>query len=64
MCQPDFLSFVLELVRLVIALDSVTIPGSECVNERLDDKSIEIGLGIHGEAGTAGLVNRCCDIHT
>jgi len=45
------LSFVLELVRLVIALDSVTIPGSECVNERLDDKSIEIGLGIHGEAG-------------
>lgn len=36
---------------LGIALDSVTIPGAETVNNRLDDKTIEIGLGIHGEAG-------------
>ena len=36
---------------LGIALDSVTIPGAEIVNDRLDDKTIEIGLGIHGEAG-------------
>ena len=36
---------------LGVALDSVTIPGAESVNDRLDDKTIEIGLGIHGEAG-------------
>mmetsp|Transcript_16541 Transcript_16541/g.38018 ORF Transcript_16541/g.38018 Transcript_16541/m.38018 type:complete len:594 (-) Transcript_16541:656-2437(-) len=36
---------------LGIALDSVTIPGAETVNDRLDDETIEIGLGIHGEAG-------------
>lgn len=36
---------------LGVALDSVTIPGAETVNDRLDDKTIEIGLGIHGEAG-------------
>jgi dihydroxyacetone kinase len=36
---------------LGVALDSVTVPGAETVNDRLDDKTIEIGLGIHGEAG-------------
>jgi dihydroxyacetone kinase len=36
---------------LGIALDAVTIVGAEEVNSRLDDKTIEIGLGIHGEAG-------------
>ncbi len=36
---------------LGVALDSVTIPGAETVNNRLDYKTIEIGLGIHGEAG-------------
>jgi dihydroxyacetone kinase len=36
---------------LGIALDSVTIPGAAQVNDRLDDQTIEIGLGIHGEAG-------------
>mmetsp|Transcript_20062 Transcript_20062/g.22978 ORF Transcript_20062/g.22978 Transcript_20062/m.22978 type:complete len:605 (-) Transcript_20062:145-1959(-) len=40
-----------KIGTLGIALDSVTIPGSESVNDRLDDKTIEIGLGIHGEAG-------------
>jgi triose/dihydroxyacetone kinase / FAD-AMP lyase (cyclizing) len=36
---------------LGIALNSVTIPGAETTNVRLDDVTIEIGLGIHGEAG-------------
>jgi triose/dihydroxyacetone kinase / FAD-AMP lyase (cyclizing) len=36
---------------LGIALDAVTIVGAETINNRLDDKTIEIGLGIHGEAG-------------
>ena len=40
-----------QIGTLGIAMDSVTIPGSETVNDRLDDKTIEIGLGIHGEAG-------------
>jgi dihydroxyacetone kinase len=33
------------------ALDSVTIPGADAKNERLNESTIEIGLGIHGEAG-------------
>lgn len=36
---------------LGVSLDSVTIPGAETVNDRLDASTIEIGLGIHGEAG-------------
>jgi len=36
---------------LGIAIDAVTVPGAATVNDRLDDKTIEIGLGIHGEAG-------------
>ena len=36
---------------LGVAMDSVTVPGAEAVNDRLDDATIEIGLGIHGEAG-------------
>lgn len=36
---------------LGVSLDSVTIPGAEFVNNRLDASTIEIGLGIHGEAG-------------
>ena len=37
---------------LGIALDTVTVPGASQVNDRLaDDSTIEIGLGIHGEAG-------------
>ena len=34
-----------------IALDAVTIPGATSINNRLDGSTIEIGLGIHGEAG-------------
>jgi triose/dihydroxyacetone kinase / FAD-AMP lyase (cyclizing) len=36
---------------LGIALDSVTVPGAVQKNNRLDAATIEIGLGIHGEAG-------------
>jgi triose/dihydroxyacetone kinase / FAD-AMP lyase (cyclizing) len=37
---------------LGIALNSVTIPGATITNDRLQDENIiEIGLGIHGEAG-------------
>eukprot|EP00934_Nitzschia_sp_Nitz4_P007566 Nitzschia sp. Nitz4//scaffold2_size372955//29228//31018//NITZ4_000360-RA/size372955-exonerate_protein2genome-gene-0.235-mRNA-1//1//CDS//3329546587//7556//frame0 len=36
---------------LGVALETVTIPGAATVNTRLNDETIEIGLGIHGEAG-------------
>ena len=36
---------------LGVALDAVTVPGAATVNDRLDENTIEIGLGIHGEAG-------------
>ncbi len=36
---------------LGVALDAVTIPGASTINDRLDAKTIEIGLGIHGESG-------------
>eukprot|EP00522_Entomoneis_paludosa_P004634 CAMPEP_0172470262 /NCGR_PEP_ID=MMETSP1065-20121228/65855_1 /TAXON_ID=265537 /ORGANISM="Amphiprora paludosa, Strain CCMP125" /LENGTH=584 /DNA_ID=CAMNT_0013228137 /DNA_START=48 /DNA_END=1802 /DNA_ORIENTATION=+ len=36
---------------LGVAMDSVTVPGADSKNDRLDEKTIEIGLGIHGEAG-------------
>ncbi|CAB9526224.1 Triokinase/FMN cyclase [Seminavis robusta] len=34
-----------------VAMDSVTVPGADAINDRLDENTIEIGLGIHGEAG-------------
>jgi dihydroxyacetone kinase len=40
---------------LGFALDSVTVPGADSRNDRLDENTIEIGLGIHGEAGTKAL---------
>ncbi|KAL7578740.1 hypothetical protein ACA910_015973 [Epithemia clementina (nom. ined.)] len=50
---------VAQMARLVcrrmgtlgVALNSVTLPGAESINDRLDEHTIEIGLGIHGEAG-------------
>lgn len=36
---------------LGVALNAVTIPGATTVNQRLDSNTIEIGMGIHGEAG-------------
>lgn len=37
---------------LGVSMDSVTVPGAESMNDRLDATTIEIGLGIHGEAGS------------
>lgn len=36
---------------LGVALNAVTIPGATTANQRLDSNTIEIGMGIHGEAG-------------
>lgn len=41
----------LRMGTLGVALDSVTVPGADTINDRLDDATIEIGMGIHGEAG-------------
>lgn len=46
---------------LGVALDAVTIPGATMTNDRLDDKTIEIGLGIHGEAGIRQSALLSCD---
>jgi len=46
---------------LGVALDAVTIPGSANVNDRLDASTIEIGLGIHGEAGIRQSKLLSCD---
>jgi dihydroxyacetone kinase len=40
-----------KMGSLGVALDAVTIPGASTTNDRLDDLTIEFGLGIHGEAG-------------
>lgn len=41
-----------RLGTLGLALDSVTVPGADRINDRLKDaETMEIGLGIHGEAG-------------
>jgi triose/dihydroxyacetone kinase / FAD-AMP lyase (cyclizing) len=40
-----------RLGTLGVALGSVTVPGAASTNDRLDESTIEIGLGIHGEAG-------------
>jgi len=37
---------------LGIALDAVTVPGASSKNTRIPDDKIEVGLGIHGEAGS------------
>ena len=42
---------------LGVSLDAVTVPGADVTNDRLAGEEIEIGLGIHGEAGM-----RCVDI--
>lgn len=46
---------------LGVALDAVTIPGASTTNDRLDDKTIELGLGIHGEAGIRQSPLMSCD---
>jgi dihydroxyacetone kinase len=46
---------------LGVALNNVTVPGAATVNDRLDDHTIEIGLGIHGEAGMKQSPLLTCD---
>jgi dihydroxyacetone kinase len=46
---------------LGVALNNVTVPGATTVNDRLDDHTIEIGLGIHGEAGLKQSPMLSCD---
>jgi dihydroxyacetone kinase len=46
---------------LGVALNNVTVPGATTVNDRLDDHTIEIGLGIHGEAGLKQSPLLTCD---
>ena len=48
-----------QMGTLGVALDSVTVPGAASVNDRLDDITIEIGLGIHGEAGMRYVSENC-----
>jgi len=36
---------------LGVSFESVTLPGAETVNDRLKGETMEVGLGIHGEAG-------------
>jgi len=53
------LSEVVEVANLAIgrigslgvSFESVTLPGADTVNDRLKGELMEIGLGIHGEAG-------------
>jgi dihydroxyacetone kinase len=46
---------------LGVALTNVTVPGATTVNDRLDHHTIEIGLGIHGEAGLKQSPLLTCD---
>ena len=52
---PEIVTLVKNVCKcmgtLGVALDAVTVPGASSVNDRLNDTTIEIGLGIHGEAG-------------
>ena len=52
---------VRRVKTLGVALEAVTIPGASEVNTRLNGDLLEVGLGIHGEAGVG--VQRCvpCD---
>jgi hypothetical protein len=45
----ETLSFSTVVCCAVGISDAVTIPGAATLNDRLDDTTIEIGLGIHGE---------------
>ncbi len=42
-------SFSAVVYCAVVVSDAVTIPGAATLNDRLNDTTIEIGLGIHGE---------------
>jgi len=44
-----------------VALDAVTIPGASIINDRVPHGNMEVGLGIHGEAGTRQCAMTTCD---
>ncbi|KAL3779586.1 hypothetical protein ACHAW5_005419 [Stephanodiscus triporus] len=44
-----------------VALDSVTVPGATTVNDRVPHGAMEVGLGIHGEAGARQCAMTTCD---
>lgn len=44
-----------------VALSAVTVPGAEEANDRLDGPDMEVGLGIHGEAGARQCPLASCD---
>lgn len=46
---------------LGVALNAVTLPGASEVNDRLGDGKMEVGLGIHGEAGIRQCYIMCAD---
>ena len=46
---------------LGVALNAVTLPGASEVNDRLDNNNMEVGLGIHGEAGIRQCGVMCAD---
>ena len=44
-----------------VALSAVTVPGAEEANDRLDGPEMEVGMGIHGEAGARMCPLKSCD---
>lgn len=40
-----------KIGSLGVSFESVTLPDADCVNDRLKGEVMEVGLGIHGEAG-------------
>lgn len=50
-----------RMETLGIALDAVTIVGAKTVNSQLKEKTIEIGLSIHREAGLKQYTNLTAD---
>ncbi|KAL3811386.1 hypothetical protein ACHAXA_000465 [Cyclostephanos tholiformis] len=47
---------------LGVALDAVTVPGASEVNDRVPGGIMEVGLGIHGEAGMRQCSLASCDV--
>ena len=46
---------------LGVTLDAVTVPGATSVNDRVPHGAMEVGMGIHGEAGTRQCPMDTCD---
>lgn len=50
-----------QVKSLGVALDAVTIPGATTMNDRIPSDMMEVGLGIHGEAGMRQCNVMTCD---